>query len=96
MVIALGKSKASRLYAGLMAMTYLSVIGGVVSKLMPATSVIAFASMPFALKAVRRAFKYHDDIERLIPALKANVIAVLGTDALLAFSYFLKGVWLAK
>ena len=89
LVIALGLKKASRLYAGLMAMTYLCIIGGVVSRLMPPASLIALASVPFALKAIRIAFKHYDNVHELIPALRANVITVLGTNALLAFGYFL-------
>jgi 1,4-dihydroxy-2-naphthoate octaprenyltransferase len=72
-----------------MAMTYLCIIAGVVLKLMPTVSLIALASTPFALLAIRTTFKYYDDLQRFIPALKANVITVLATDALLALGYFL-------
>jgi 1,4-dihydroxy-2-naphthoate octaprenyltransferase len=88
LVIALGTHKASRLYAGLMAMTYACIIGGAVSKLMPPLSLIALLSMPIAWKAVRTTLKHHDHLQALIPALQANVIAILATDALLALSYF--------
>jgi len=89
LVIALGRRRTSRLYAGLMAMTYFCVIGGVVSKLMPPATLIALASIPFALKAIRITFKHYDNHNELIPALKANVITVLATDFLLAIGYFL-------
>jgi len=89
LVIALGRRKASRLYAGLCVMTYLWIVGGVVLKLMPPLSLIALASIPFAAKAVRAAVKHYDNPAALISALRANVIAVLATDALLAFGYFL-------
>ena len=89
LVIALGTRKASRLYAGLMAMTYLCILGGVISKLMPVLSLIALLSLPFALKAIFTTLKCHDKVQGMIPALKANVITILATDALLAFAYFL-------
>jgi len=89
LVIALGRRKASRLYAALCVMTYLWIIGSAVSKLMPPLSLIALASIPFAFKAVRAAVKHYDNPAALISALRANVIAVLATDALLAFGYFL-------
>ncbi|MHC4556922.1 MAG: UbiA family prenyltransferase [Planctomycetota bacterium] len=89
LVIALGRRKASRLYAGLMAMTYLCIVVGVVSKLMPTACLIALASIPFALVAIRTTFKHYDNLQKLIPALKANVITVLVTDALLALGYFI-------
>lgn len=89
LVIALGRRNAARLYAGLMAMTYLSIIAGVVLKLMPPLTLIGFHSIFFALKAIRITFKHHDDHQELIPALKANVTTVLVTDVFLALGYFL-------
>jgi len=91
LVIALGPKTAGRLYAGLIALTYLSIIGGVVLKLMPPATLIGIVSIPFAFKAIRVTFRYYDDIQNLIPALKANVITVLGTNALVALGYFLSG-----
>jgi 1,4-dihydroxy-2-naphthoate octaprenyltransferase len=91
LVIALGYKTAGRLYAGLMALTYLSIVCGVILKLMPPASLIGLASIPFAFKAISITFKHYDNIEKLIPALKANVITILGTDALVAAGYFLSG-----
>lgn len=89
LVITLGKRKASRLYAALMVVTYLCIVVGVVARLMPAVTLIALASIAFAATAVSKAFKHHDYIQQLIPALRANVITVLGTDALLALAYII-------
>ena len=91
LVIALGFKTAGRLYAGLMVLTYLSIIAGVVLKLMPPATLIGIVSIPFAFKAIRITFGNYDDIQKFIPALKANVITVLGTDALVAAGYFLSG-----
>ena len=88
-VIALGKRKACYLYAGLMAMTYLCIVASVVCKLMPPLTLIGLLSAPFALKAISTTFKHHDDLQKMIPALGANVITVLSTDALLALGFFL-------
>jgi len=93
LVIALGTRKAGLLYAGLMAMTYLSIIVGVVLQLMPVMSLIALASIPFAVKAIRITFKSHGNPQEMVPALGANVITVLATDVLLAAGYFLDGLF---
>jgi 1,4-dihydroxy-2-naphthoate polyprenyltransferase len=87
LVIALGTRRAAILYAGLMAMTYLCILGGVLARLMPALSLIALLPVPLALKAIRIAFKHHDHPQELPPALKANVQTILSTDALLALAY---------
>ena len=89
LVIALGRKKASRLYALIMAATYICIMFGVVLKKMPPLTLISFASVPFALKSISIAYKHFDNIKALIPALKFNVITVLGTDILLAFAYFI-------
>jgi 1,4-dihydroxy-2-naphthoate octaprenyltransferase len=90
LVIALGYKTAGRLYAALCAMTYLS-IAGVALKLMPPAALIGLASMPFAFKAISIAFKHYDNVQKLIPALKANVMTVLGTNALVAAGFLLSG-----
>jgi 1,4-dihydroxy-2-naphthoate octaprenyltransferase len=89
LVIALGKRKAARLYAGIMVITYLCIIGGVISKFIPAITLIALIPIPFAIKAIIFSLRYYDNLEKIIPALKANIITVLGTDILLALAFFL-------
>lgn len=91
-VIALGKVGAAKVYAGLMAMTYLAIIIGVACRLMPPLTLIALLTAPFALKAIRTAFRHYDNLDKMIPALGANVITVLATDALLALAYLLTRV----
>ena len=91
LLIAMGPKNASRLYAGLVLLTYLSIISGVVFKLMPPLTLIGFLSILFAYKAVKVTFKHYDNVQELLPALKANVLTVLVTDALLALGYLLSG-----
>jgi 1,4-dihydroxy-2-naphthoate octaprenyltransferase len=88
-VIALGKTGAGWVYAGLMAMTYLCIVIGVACRIMPPLTLIALLTIPFAAKAIATTFKHHDDFDKMIPALGANVITVLATDALLALGYLL-------
>lgn len=88
-VIALGKTGAGWVYTGLMAMTYLSIVVGVACRIMPPLTLIALLTIPFALKAIGTTFKHHDELDKMIPALGANVITVLATDALFALGYFL-------
>jgi 1,4-dihydroxy-2-naphthoate octaprenyltransferase len=91
LVIALGPKNASWLYAGLTLLTYLSIIGGVVFKLMPPLALIGFVSILFAYKAVKITFRHYDNVQELLPALRANVLTVLVTDAFLSIGYVLSG-----
>jgi 1,4-dihydroxy-2-naphthoate octaprenyltransferase len=89
LVIALGRRKATFLYAGIMFLAYLCVILGVLLKIMPLQALFVIVTLVFALKSIIITFRNYDNIERLIPALKFNVITILGADFLLAFSYFI-------
>jgi 1,4-dihydroxy-2-naphthoate octaprenyltransferase len=89
LVMALGTQKASWLYAALVAATYLCIILGVAFRLMPLPALVGLLTLPMAFKAVQGALQYHDDIPKLIPALGANVMTILGTDLLLTVGYVL-------
>ena len=88
-VIALGKEKAVKLYSALTLITYAFIAIATILKLMPPTALISFLTVPTALKAIKGAQKYYNDVEKLIPALACNVKVVLGTQLLLALGYVL-------
>ena len=89
LAIALGRKKASRLYAGIAVITYLCIICSVALKLMPTMSLISLVTIPLALKATIKTTKYYNNLPEITSAMKANIITVLGTDVLLALGYFL-------
>lgn len=93
-IMSLGLEKASRVYAALIAATYLWVVLSIVLRLMPVTSLVAFLTLPLALKAVRGTLQHYDDIEMLIPAMGANVMLVLSMTGMttigLLLSVFLR------
>jgi len=87
LVTALGKKEASLLFVGLLFASYLAVIVGVLTKMMPAVSLIGLGTVGFGWKAAKGALLYYDSREKLIPVLGTNVITILGTQALLAVGY---------
>jgi 1,4-dihydroxy-2-naphthoate octaprenyltransferase len=91
LVIALGPRNASRLYAGFVVVTYICIIGGVVFKLMPPLAIIGILPVYFAYSAVKVTLKHYDNVQELLPALKANVVSILATDAFLALGYLITG-----
>jgi 1,4-dihydroxy-2-naphthoate octaprenyltransferase len=92
LVMALGKGKAAWLYTILLVCTYLSIVLGVVFRLMPWPVLVAILTVPLAMKAIQGALRHYDDIPKLVPALGANVMTILGTDALLTVGYVLATV----
>jgi 1,4-dihydroxy-2-naphthoate polyprenyltransferase len=86
-VISLGKKDASYLFVALLIASYFCIIVGVLTKMMPVVTLIGLGTMGFGWKAAKGALKYYDNTEKLVPVLGANVITILGTQALLAIGY---------
>jgi len=89
--IVMGKSKAWMVYSVLTILVYLWIIGGVVVGKMPAFSLIALLTLPFAIKAIQGTRK-HDEMSQLVPAMANNVMVVLLTQFLLGIGYILARV----
>jgi len=83
----MGKKDASYLFVALLTASYLCIIAGVFTKMMPALTLIGLGTIGFGWKAAKGALKYYDNTEKLVPILGANVITILGTQALLAVGY---------
>jgi len=87
LVIALGKEKARYVFILILLASYLFIVLGVVTKIMPVLTLIGLGTVLFGWKAMKGAFTYYNDTYRLIPALGMNVITILGTQALLTLGY---------
>ncbi|OGQ09527.1 MAG: hypothetical protein A2026_06940 [Deltaproteobacteria bacterium RBG_19FT_COMBO_46_12] len=86
-VISMGKKDASYLFVVFLIASYLCILMGVFTKMMPAVTLIGLGTIGFGWKAAKGALKYYDNTEKLVPILGANVITILGTQALLAIGY---------
>lgn len=88
LVIILGKEKASKLYSILTIAVYCWIVLWVGIGLMPLTTLLSLITLPIAIKAIRYALKNYSDL-RILPALGANVIVVLATQALLGLGFLI-------
>ncbi len=89
LVIALGRKRAALLYTGSLILSYVILVLGVAFGQFPLTVLVALLTLPLAAKAIQGALKHNSDIEKLVPALGANVGVVLGTDLLIAVGFFI-------
>jgi 1,4-dihydroxy-2-naphthoate octaprenyltransferase len=89
LVIALGREKARFIFISLLVISYLCIVIGVITKMMPVLTLIGLGTIIFGWKAVQGALKYYGNTHQLIPALGMNVVTILGTQALLAIGYVL-------
>jgi len=86
-VISLGKRDASYLFVVFLIASYLCILVGVLTRMMPAVTLIGLGTIGFGWKAAQGALQYYNNTEKLVPILGANVITILGTQALLAIGY---------
>ncbi|MBW2277849.1 MAG: prenyltransferase [Deltaproteobacteria bacterium] len=89
LVIVLGYKGAAVVYLTALAAVYLILIAGVILRWFPPTVLIALLTLPLAIKASIGALRHGQDMEKLVPAMGANVGLVLGTDLLIAVAYFI-------
>jgi 1,4-dihydroxy-2-naphthoate octaprenyltransferase len=87
LVIAMGRKDARFLFVAFLFVSYLCIIAGVLTKMMPVVTLIGLGTIGFGWKAAKGALKHYDDTNQLVPTLGANVITILGTQALLTIGY---------
>lgn len=73
LVIILGRQKASKIFPLLIIITYTLIIVGIFFGYTKIYSLLCFASIPYAVKAIKQSVKYYDKIDKLIPAMAAAV-----------------------
>jgi len=91
-VISLGRRDASYLFVALMGVSYLCIIVGVLTGMMPAITLIGLGTVWFGWKAAEGALKHYNDMNQLVPVLGKNVIMILGTQALLTVGYVIAAI----
>lgn len=87
LLMLLGVERAGKLYALVMALVYVSIATGVVLYLIPGYCLLGLLMIPVALKSMKWAWNHTNDLNTVIPALQANVIANLGTQVLLGVGF---------
>jgi 1,4-dihydroxy-2-naphthoate octaprenyltransferase len=90
--ITIGRKGAWLIYSILTIVVYLWIIAWVIVGAMPAFTLLALLTIPFAVKAIMGGRQY-DDMKRLVPALSSNIMVVLLTQFLLGVGYILAGVF---
>jgi 1,4-dihydroxy-2-naphthoate octaprenyltransferase len=92
LVIAMGKKNARFFFVAFLVASYLCIVIGVITKMMPVLTLLGLGTIIFGWKAVKGALKYYGNTHQLIPALGMNVITILGTQALITAGYVIATV----
>jgi 1,4-dihydroxy-2-naphthoate polyprenyltransferase len=91
-VISLGRRDASYLFVALMGVSYLCIIVGVLTGIMPVVTLIGLGTVWLGWKAAEGALKHYNDMNLLVPVLGKNVMMILGTQALLTVGYVIAAI----
>jgi 1,4-dihydroxy-2-naphthoate octaprenyltransferase len=86
-----GRRRAAIVYAATTLAVYVWIVGAVAMRQMPAFSLLALLTLPFAFKAISGAMK-SEDLAKLVPAMGSNVLVVLLTQLLLGIGYIVDKV----
>jgi len=87
--IRIGRRKSSWIYTAFLALTYLTLIVGVLTRILPPLSLLGLLALPLAVRAARGALQFADRVDQLIPYMGQNVILNLVTPVLVAIGLFL-------
>ncbi|HDI86390.1 MAG TPA: prenyltransferase, partial [Candidatus Korarchaeota archaeon] len=90
--IVLGRRAAARVLAACYALAFALIPTLILAGVLPAGAVLGVLAALPALKAVRGALKYFDDVERLIPAMAANIQAALMIPFLMTLGIVAQGI----
>jgi 1,4-dihydroxy-2-naphthoate octaprenyltransferase len=88
--ILIGRKASSLIYGAFLGAAYLTIIMGILSRLLPAFCLIGLLGAVIAVPAGIKAFRTCEDVGRLIPVLGLNVLLNLATPVLVGIGLFIK------
>lgn len=89
LVVKLGRDKAIRVYYFLLLCVYIIILLGILFKIIPIIGLIAFLSLPLALKIVKIAKANYMKTEELIPAMAGGIQLPMVIAILLCVGYII-------
>jgi len=90
-VVRLGKKKAVYLFAALTIASYIPIIIGTASGILPALTLTSLATLPIGIKAIWTAGKFYNESGKLAPANRSAILNHFLTGIILTIAYFLAG-----
>ena len=87
--ITIGRQASSIIYIAFNAMTYLSIVIGVWLGVLPAASLLGLLGLFLAVPASIGAYRYAENMGKLVPYLGLNVLVVVVTPILVAIGLFI-------
>lgn len=92
LVVRLGRRRAAVVYGVLLALTYLSILGGILLDHVTPFALVGLLTVPLAIQAYRIARVHYDHPRELTPANALTIRIHLTTGLLLGLGYLIQGV----
>jgi 1,4-dihydroxy-2-naphthoate polyprenyltransferase len=89
LIARMGRERAIRGYLAILGAAYLSLLLPVVFGVLPPWTLVAFMSLPFALRGSRILQRSHDQIHKLLPAMGLSITTHLSVGLLLVIGLLL-------
>ncbi len=86
--IVLGRKNSSLVYALFLAAAYVALVAGVLSGLLPPLSLLGLVTVLAAIPAARGAYRYAENMKKLVPFMSLNVLVNILTPVLIAVGLF--------
>lgn len=87
--IVIGQQASSIIYGVFLLLAYLSIIAGVLLDLLPTASLLGLVALIIAMPTAVGAYRYAEDMEKLMPYLGFNVLLNILTPILVAIGLFI-------
>jgi 1,4-dihydroxy-2-naphthoate octaprenyltransferase len=86
--IVIGRRASSYIYAAFLLSAYVAIAVGVYFGVLPKTSLVGLVTMVMAVPAAAGAYRYAEDIQKLVPYMGLNVMINILTPVLVAIGLF--------
>lgn len=87
--IVVGRRPSSVIYGAFLLLAYLSVVTGVLLNYLPPASLLGLLTLVIAVPTSLGAYRYADNLEKLMPYLGLNVLLTVTTPILVAIGLFI-------
>jgi 1,4-dihydroxy-2-naphthoate polyprenyltransferase len=87
--ILIGRKRSAVIYGIFLALTYVSVIAGVVTGIFPPFTLLGLLTLVIAVPTALNVYRYADELPKLMPAMGMNVILNLLTPVLVGIGFLM-------
>lgn len=92
LVIAIGKSKATKIFWVFPAIAYSVMLAGIISELFPLVCLMTFVSIPLLIKGGLGLKRNYDSVDNLIPAMSSTLMFSRITGTLFVISFIISSL----